>query len=448
MARPPGYRSRRLCASARSAKYTPSAPSSLAIAPLVPSQQHLAANTDPTPVEQAAETVEVPPEELARRSLALALHGAGWGVLCRPEDPKPRPLELTGWFGFLVLLALIGIPVRNVSEMLGLPLWVAGLLGIGVLLAVAIAGMEGAKPERTIQVLVGALIASCVVRGLVEHWSPVIGMLWKVSAATFALSVLPRLVQTLRRIDLVGLVRSVPLVFPLTLLFIFVPIFTPEFWEAAASLNGWRFGGLGFLLGGPLLLVVAHRLLVRSEPAIVQAAQTHEDVPDTVEGTLRQVRKRVGRAEASELDVRGRATLLRGFESPFPSEQGPILAVIAGATFRRKTLAGYLPTVLGIGALLFSYVYVIASIAIPVQLAREWSHHAVSLHHIWFVRAPGGPYVAVAALLAIFAGAAFLALVLTEERFSTVLDDALLRQPATEMVTLALPYLALSESGA
>jgi len=56
------------------------------------------------------------------------------------------------------------------------------------------------------------------------------------------------------------------------------------------------------------------------------------------------------------------------------------------------------------------------------------------------VMLPVGPYLTVSALLAVITTAVFLAFALTEDRYSTALDDALVHEPARYWVLLGSAY--------
>ena len=92
---------------------------------------------------------------------------------------------------------------------------------------------------------------------------------------------------------------------------------------------------------------------------------------------------------------------------------------------------------------------VLAWAAVPVSLAAKWAGRAVPTTQVvlpWLeITLPLGPYLTLAALLAIVGTVGFLAFAVTEDRYSTALSDALLSRPAERCLLLALPYVALNE---
>ncbi len=58
-----------------------------------------------------------PPERVVRETLSPLLHRQGFGALCRAEDPRARPLNLTSYWSAFVVLYLLAVPTWNVGQL-------------------------------------------------------------------------------------------------------------------------------------------------------------------------------------------------------------------------------------------------------------------------------------------------------------------------------------------
>lgn len=130
-------------------------------------------------------------------------------------------------------------------------------------------------------------------------------------------------------------------------------------------------------------------------------------------------------------------------------EYAPYLAAAEGHVLRRPLTARLLITTAVIGLLLTGYVYALLAATVPPDLAAGWTAAAVPQHKVSLsglsLTLPGGAYIALAALLGVFATAIFLAFVVTEDRVAVALAEALLREPIDRFLVLALPFTSLVE---
>ncbi len=124
-----------------------------------------------------------------------------------------------------------------------------------------------------------------------------------------------------------------------------------------------------------------------------------------------------------------------------------MLTVTFRGVLRRQAVLRVAFALLGVGLVLFGYVYALSAVTVPHTLAEEWSRTEVPQANLAFVELPGGAYLAVAGLLTMFAAAAFIALTITEEHFSNAMTDAVLRAPARSFLLQALPYQAACSNG-
>jgi hypothetical protein len=247
------------------------------------------------------------------------------------------------------------------------------------------------------------------------------------------------------RFDLRALARSLPLVAPLVVLLLLVPLLTAETWEASQALDGGGLAAIALVLTLPVLVALFVRLNARIpqayEAASERALGDAEELPTRVAPLIR----RVGGDRAAEQ--------FRDEAMPFLAQNltVPVKDLVAevressARTLRRTLARRLLPTTLVLGAAITGYLYAIAAIAIDEAVAQKWSG-AAGIPELLGLGLPAGPYLKVAGLLGIVATAVFLALVLTEERYSEALTKALLDEPAYESVVLGVPYLALEQA--
>jgi hypothetical protein len=369
-----------------------------------------------------------------RRALSPVLHSHGYGAVCAPDDPRPARLDLATWGGFLLAVYLLGVTTWNVAALTGIPLWLRFVITF-----LALVGMFalGATEKAGAVVFVVAFL-SVVARSVLDGFYDAAALAGGFGLAALASYYLPRVAVGLRRLELLGLVRSVPLIIPVTLLFVFVPLFTAELWRTASSLDVWRFLAFSGLLILPPLALLARQSLAGLHEAFVEEAAHLELDPDAANRAASKMR-----GSAPVATEQGQFVVERGFEAPFPSAEVGGLVVTLRLTLRRQLLLRLVPTLMGVGLTVFVYIYLLALSLIPTARATEWVGIAPAKVSLLSVQLPLlDAYLAVAGVLGVFATAAFAALVLTEQHFSDTLTDALLRAPAQELLLLALPYRA------
>jgi hypothetical protein len=131
-----------------------------------------------------------------------------------------------------------------------------------VITFLALVGMVfalGATEKAGAVVFVVAFL-SVVARSVLDGFYDAAALAGGFGLAALASYYLPRVAVGLRRLELLGLVRSVPLIIPVTLLFVFVPLFTAELWRTASSLDVWRFLAFSGLLILPPLRSLSSRM--------------------------------------------------------------------------------------------------------------------------------------------------------------------------------------------
>jgi hypothetical protein len=247
------------------------------------------------------------------------------------------------------------------------------------------------------------------------------------------------------RLDLRALSRSAPLLAPLTLLVLLVPILTEDVWRNASSVSSGQLVGLSLFLVVPTLLLLQRRLeaSVRESYSGAIAEMTEERAAGLTEDA---VRKASSRDDARWLS----ATLpeLKGAYGENRDRAAQVPEALA-SHFRRTLARRLLPTVVVTGALAAAYLYGVACLAVARPVAQTWSGvpaETIRSDLIVTIDLPVGPYLSIAVFLGVVATAIFMTLVLTDDRYSLALSEALLRNPVEVSLALGVPYLALKES--
>jgi hypothetical protein len=316
--------------------------------------------------------------------------------------------------------------------------WWAGLVAlIGCLFVLTVGGNSDFAMTLGLSALLGLWVVSGAAQAVSSGW--------------LALGVSHGLVLALLstvsffRLDFPSLARSLPMLAPLSLLVLLIPVLTAEVWEAAAAMASGQLFFFGFLVVLPALLVLYQRLKGMVLPAYGEITQRLAD--DEASFLLYQ---RLTKA-TSEPDARWFVdTALPNLRERLSPEAGVGLAFfIANSlqnTFARTLARRLLPTSAAIGLAATAYLYLLSVAAVPRQVAEKWSGESVPMARIDLlveVSLPLGSYLELAAFLGIAATAIFLALVITDQRYTVALTDALLHQPAYRSVVLGIPYLVI-----
>lgn len=245
---------------------------------------------------------------------------------------------------------------------------------------------------------------------------------------------------------LAGVARSAPYVAPVVLVAVLLPALTEDVWQLAAEVKSDNLIAAAVLSVGLLLLFLARQLRRELEPALAARCRALGSRPEAAELTraaLIGVVDQDSRKIISELP----AETLREAWPADGEEYAPYLAAAEGHTLRRPLRARLLITAAVVGTLLAGYIYALLAVTVPRTVASEWSRSDVQRLDICLLGVdlalPGGPYVAMALLLGVFATAIFLAFALTEERIAAAMTEALLRQPLDRFLVLALPFVSL-----
>lgn len=371
-----------------------------------------------------------------RELLASALRRRGYRRLAKDEPGSPLDHIATGLSVGLLASVLVGIVVALMITLDWTVLEAAGATFLALTI-VAVATRKEPKYGFLAFLLLWAAIgiARWIDAGfgalLTTHVLPFL-----IVAAGFGMA------RALR------LAVGVPLLLPIALLVVSFPLLSQDLWDLGSDMKG-HLGWVAVVAIGPILLLVLIRLTRVSVPATFdQAAARIEETPEPEAAAVKVAKTRAPHdlRDAVDDDVAAQE-LSGGFGRP-DLDRGTARAIeVQGKGFKRRTVLRLLPLTLGLAAAIALFIYLLAVAAIPIDTAERWAMEEIPQEPVSVlgldIALPVGPYLQVPALLAIVGTAAFLAFVLTEDRYSTALYESLVHRPAYEclMLTAALLHL-------
>lgn len=381
-----------------------------------------------------------------RRCLASALRASGYGEVGAGEVPTTQPSSeklLTA----IPLVVVLSIWLA-VADIVGGPWWSWPLFAVAVVLILVVlaARLGGLAAFAIFGGWALTLAAQVAVDG---HWQLTHALPLAVVLG-FALLTRQIDVRNARDVALAvaAIPKAAPLVAPLVLVVLVLPSLTKDVWDVAAALNAGRLGALTIITSGLLFVLVVRQLRAELPQVLVARTAAVVDSPtraaDTREALRFRLRSQTFALAAAESD--------QFVTDVWPTDGAQYAEFIAASAHRRITeplLARLALCVLFVAAAVSVYLYAIVSLVVDRTIVEQWTGERVPIATLdlpgLVVTLPGGPYLAISALLTCLAVATFLAFVLTEERFSVALGDALLRLPVDRLLALALPFLHLSE---
>ncbi len=374
-----------------------------------------------------------------RKSLAQALRKERYGRLCRSE---PSDFSHSGnilsqiltWWMVVSLAFWLFIRVD-------LSIWQAAGVVAGLLLVLA--GFAGATKRFGTALLIifflwiASGVASYRVAGsdglLVTHVVPlgvvlIAAMMWSA----------------------ISLASRIPVLLPVAVIVVFLPLLTQDLWVVGDAVGLQLIAVAAVALGPPLLFLGARfsktdvkRLFAEVTAPTSEGSLSRREILQAIKEAPRTEEK----AEPPE-DAWLWGRLHAAYENAGDfSKNAEEMAGDIGKTFTRHCTFRLIRLVIGITAFFGAFVYLLAWAAIPISTSTKWIGHPVDTTTLgladWQISIPTTPYISVAMLLAVVAGAAFAAFALTEERYSNALSDVLIYAPAKRCVTLGVPYKVL-----
>ncbi|MFI7081445.1 hypothetical protein ACIBO1_29515 [Micromonospora sp. NPDC049903] len=244
------------------------------------------------------------------------------------------------------------------------------------------------------------------------------------------------------------LALRVPAFIPAALALVLAPLFTEDPWRFAAASQERIFllGGIAVL---PLLFMVLLRLRrIPLEPIFERAGSALvADADRAVEVSQRILKSRVRSTEHRPPAEAIEPFLRRGFQGHHFAATLDELRLRATSEFRRRAALRVLSLLAGTTTATYALIYSMTAATMPAPLAADWSNASFSEVSLeWLlgmpITVPLWPYVGVAGLFSIVAAVAFLALILTEESYTTAVIDAVYGHLATLLIATGAPLLA------
>jgi len=325
-----------------------------------------------------------------------------------------------------------------------LELGLTGWLAVAALLMLGCGGLALAiGPGRAAVLLVTAWVAAAVTQLVAtdaDDFGATIGVPFLLTFGTM---------WAVRGRRLATLARSAPLLLPVTLTVLLIPLFTAEVWQAATALHAGHLALAAALTIVPLAALLAARVRPELTAILRDVIDTTADSATLPDEAADRVVRRVTEAHREEEGPRVRDQLEEVYAAGFSSRVRLTLADRMIKSLERTALWRLVTTAAGLTMVVAAYLYTLAWILVQREVATKWTEQPIPTYEVDLgvaaVSVPGGPYIAVAALLGVVATAVFVSFAVTDERYAGDLSSALVKTPLPTAVAVALPYTVLRE---
>ena len=382
-------------------------------------------------------------DENLRQLLGHALVRGGYGSLATEKPPKPLA-AIEDWSYGAMLIAWCWSWAAIVVQVGG-PVWAAPIAAVAAFaLLIGLSELEGPDRRYSVYFLYASLIGSAVWQVFEVQWIALI------SHAPFALAALAAFVS--RRYEpasirqtaeaLRGALKGLPLLFPLIALVIFGLILSDNIWQVAHDEDGWRLVVLGGFVTVPLVTLLAHKLIADLDATFASVAKTVIALDRVDQEVVAHVRDISGDSAAARIDEDARTRMRAKFKAAEPETLVDEVCPMVKGPFRRRITVRLILTVAAVGIVGFAVILLLTWILIREGVAEDWIKPSTVDDHLDLgpFSLPLGPYPRVAAMLAILAGAIFLAFVLTTDEVAKEFRSAYINEPATTVLLLYIPY--------
>jgi hypothetical protein len=385
-------------------------------------------------------SADLPVDDLIRVLLVRRLRADGLRALCRnsSSDFTVGANRMSQFLVSSILLSLtiyggVVTPLGALSTALG--------IGLALLIMATLIATRRSSPSVA-YVFVALWIGAALHLAVTGQWST----LSMTHVAPFAI-VLAAIVSV-RALLWVG---KVPFVVPVGFIIVLAPLLTEDPWRLASA------AGTRLLILAPVaclpLFVLAATSIFRVEP-MLELADANAEFGSQVqpERTAAKALLRVAEtAERKRVSVDLVAERLKAsYMEDYRYGQICDLNEAFKRFLRVRALGRLIMLVLGSGIISFLLIYVLAWAAMPISLASDWAKvDQIPVASLTFfdiaVVTPLGPYLAVPSLFTIVTVAGLLAFSATEEKYSTAIKSAVLRERAVRLLLIGLPFLYLSQ---
>ena len=395
--------------------------------------------------------------------LELALRSRGFGADSPARIRRPFAEAGVATLFWLALSVAFVLPV-----MFGLSGWPYALLLAASLACVAavFATLRWGSYDGALSTAAGvaatAFVAVAAVYGVIEIVLRHGGSLARAYIAPLLIVLAVWL--AMRKRDILGPLRAVPLFLPLIVGAPLVSLFSADVWQVAAALDltrGLPLVALSALFSLLLWMVVTRRLRASIRDVFEETAGKLAADPAAVDEAMQLMEKdprlrdllRLGPTLFAVGGAR-RATQSQG---PFADYTRTVIQPAFGppairyadlalkkleGTFKRKVTVRFTAMVASVAAALWVFIYATAALAVDVDVAKTWTVRDVDHLVVAPIRVdvPMGPYILMAVFLSVAATMIFLVLSLTRQEHSNSLAENLLRRPIRECLLLEIPF--------
>lgn len=387
--------------------------------------------------------------QIARNYLQAALRDGGYGKLTEPRPLRETAEEASGlaftaavFAGFIA--ALIGA---------GVPWWLSLAAAAGAFaLFVWVSDLEGPDRYGSVYVFMGLAAFSIAWQfatvgreAVFTHIIPL--FLAALASFLFHRFELISVTRTVRASKAVA--TDLPLLFPAIALVMFAMILNTEMWQIGNRESLLELGLLCAFVIVPLTWLL-RRELVRSIDKTFAKVAAEAPGADVVTHVVEHVQAAVDRRAADWVREHAEDDIRQSFENGGAKRVATSVSEQLSGTFKRRITTRLILTVIAVGVAAFLVIYGLTVLMVAEDVANNWlaprpgGSGEDELRHLDIAGAtlPLGPYVKVAAMLAILAGAVFIASIITTDSLEKF-RNAYIEEPATTVLLLAVPYLAL-----
>jgi hypothetical protein len=387
-------------------------------------------------------------DEILRDHLRDALRRAGYGKLVGPHQLTGDGADLGTGFAFLAAAA---VGYAAILLRIGAPSWLAVLLALAIGIAIVVsASLEPPESYRSLYLYFGSVLGGAVWQFIAAGFDVVGTHVIPMLAALLVSFLLYRVESTTIKRTLLAVksvVTDLPLLFPFVALVMFALILNTEIWQAGNSESAVRLAVLGAFVIAPLTWLLRRRLVMSLDDTLAEVAAAVVKRDDIENQVVAQIRTSAGRTAETWVKDNAGPRLTASFDRDGVEESAKRIGRDIAPKVRLRVTIRLVLTVVAVGIAGFLVIYALSWLMVEERVVKTWTgeQHAIDQLAVAAVAVPLGPYLKVAALLAILGTAIFIAFVITNDSLSTEFRNAYIGQPATAAILLAVPYFWIEE---
>lgn len=385
---------------------------------------------------------------MTESTLQNALANLGYDRIAGPDATPRKKRAIPGAIEFV--LFTFWASAAAVIGFLGLPWWLMPLAIIVVIMAFG--GIVSVQNERYLGFGVGGLLGLTALGffyAITENETVLMfGYVIPAGIALVAAIIIRRVLVSVRDVamSMGGVSGGVPLVAPLVLIFLFFPLISQETWQVAEWTNVARLAVLTVLSVGAMYVLVLRKLRSELDPVAERRIVELTAADDRILQTKRSVAASLGKKDDQTAALNTvRDDVLQSCWPDSAMDLVPLLAEVERDALLKPLKYRMAATTIAVFVLISIYVYLVAIVAVPIDLAETWSESNIQKVAVFGEVLPVDVYFRVAFLMGIVGTAGFLAFVVIEDRFAAAMTTALLRRPLDRFLSLAIPLIHLRD---